>query len=195
MWHQSSAGDWQTDVDDGFRARLETFVEQTFNKAPWINCARWMQPAGCFREYVCMQGVAKAPGTAAAHMIITGHWNGSPDFPETIRGDLQVGPPLRMDSIICCGFHVLEEADIYFAVVSAPLLLMNPLRAIQHNLGVELFGVVKLDVTTDVLSHTPPHPPPPHARHYRGLTLRPVPAGGSLRRWLRDCKDHADSAP
>ena len=82
------------DVDDGFRALLEKFVEKTVDKDKWINCACWMQPAPRFWKYGCIKGMAKFPGTTATHRIISGHWNGLPDFPETIRGD--PGPPRRL---------------------------------------------------------------------------------------------------
>ncbi len=82
------------DIDDGCRALLEKFVEQTFDKDKWIDCAFWVQPARCFRKYECMHGMAKVQGTIATHRIISGHWNGLPDFSETIHGD--PGPPRRL---------------------------------------------------------------------------------------------------
>ena len=82
------------DVDDGFRALLEKIVEKTCEKDKWISCARWMQPAPCFRKYGCIKGMAKFPGTTATHGIIFGYWNGLPDFPETICRDS--GPPRRL---------------------------------------------------------------------------------------------------
>ncbi len=45
-------------VDDGVRALLEKFVEKTFDKDKWINCACWMQPAPRFRKYGCIKGMA-----------------------------------------------------------------------------------------------------------------------------------------
>ena len=76
------------------RAALEKFVEQTLDEDNWINCACWVQPARCFRKYGCIQGMAEVPGTIATHVSITGHWNGFPDFQETIHGD--PGPPRRL---------------------------------------------------------------------------------------------------
>ncbi len=73
------------DVDDGFRALLEKFVEKTVDKDKWINCACWMHPllaSGSISG--CTKGMTKFPGTKATHRIISGHWNGLPDFPETI---------------------------------------------------------------------------------------------------------------
>ena len=73
------------DVEDGLRAALEKFFEQTFDEDKWINCAFWAKPARCFGKYGCIQGMAKVSGTTASHRIITGHWNGFPDFSETIH--------------------------------------------------------------------------------------------------------------
>jgi hypothetical protein len=41
-----------------------------------------------------IKGMAEVPGTRATHSYINGHWNGFPDFQETIHGD--PGPPRRL---------------------------------------------------------------------------------------------------
>ncbi len=82
------------DVDDGCSAVLEKFVEQTCDKEKWIDCACLVQPTSCFWKHGCIQGIAKVPGAIAKYSIISGHWNGLPDFPETIHGD--PGPPGRL---------------------------------------------------------------------------------------------------
>jgi hypothetical protein len=56
---------------------------------------------------------------------------------------------LSMDSMVCVGLHIQEESNIYVSVVTTLSLLMNPLRAMQHNLGMELYG----DVTHKVSHH------------------------------------------
>ena len=56
---------------------------------------------------------------------------------------------LSMDSMVCVGLHVQQGKNIYVAVVTTPSLLMNPLRALQHNMGMELYG----DVTHKVSHH------------------------------------------
>ena len=55
---------------------------------------------------------------------------------------------LSMVSIVCVGLHVQAERNIYVAVVTTPSLL-NPLRAMQHKMGIELY----CDVTHKVSHH------------------------------------------
>ena len=45
--------------------------------------------------------------------------------------------------------HISEEDNIYIAVISTPSLLLNPLRAMQHDMSMELYG----DVTHKVSHH------------------------------------------
>ena len=45
---------------------------------------------------------------------------------------------LSMDSMVCVGLHMQQENNIYVAVVTTPSLLMNPLSAMQDNLGMAL---------------------------------------------------------
>ena len=59
------------DVEDGLRAALEKFCEQTFDEDKWINCACWVKPARYFRKNGRIQGMAKVPGATARHRIIS----------------------------------------------------------------------------------------------------------------------------
>ena len=61
----------------------------------------------------------------------------------------QDGKHLTMDTVFCLGMHVSEEDNIYVAVISTPSLLLNPLRAMQHGMSLELYG----DVTRKVSHH------------------------------------------
>jgi hypothetical protein len=61
--------------------------EHTFDKVPKTNRACCTQPTRCILFYACMQGMAKVPGTRAAHSFITRHRNWFPDFLMTIHGD------------------------------------------------------------------------------------------------------------
>ncbi len=74
-------------------ARVSTIVPEEVHP-PWGPLKRYSASAHCIRKYGCIQGMAKVPGTIATHRIISGHWNGLPDFPETIHGD--PGPPRRL---------------------------------------------------------------------------------------------------
>jgi hypothetical protein len=55
------------DVEDGLRAALEKFFDQTFDEDKWINCAFWAKPARCFGKYGCIQGMAKVPARTSRY--------------------------------------------------------------------------------------------------------------------------------
>ncbi len=39
---------------------------------------------------------------------------------------------LTLDTVVCLGLHVDEEANQYVSAVSTPSLWLNPVRALQH---------------------------------------------------------------
>jgi hypothetical protein len=87
-------GDSQMDVDNGFRAVLEKFIE--FDKVHLIKSHGSIELVGhnpraasgfrdVYRVWLkCQHCQPAVPGTRATQSFITGHWNWFPDFPETI---------------------------------------------------------------------------------------------------------------
>jgi hypothetical protein len=45
---------------------------------------------------------------------------------------------LKLDTVVCLGLHVEEEANQYVSVISTPSLLLNPLQALQRCMVLEL---------------------------------------------------------
>jgi hypothetical protein len=56
---------------------------------------------------------------------------------------------LTLDTVVCLGLHVEEEANQYVSVLSTPSLLLNPVRALQHGMVHELYG----DATHKISHH------------------------------------------
>jgi len=47
---------------------------------------------------------------------------------------------LTLDTVVCLGLHVDEEANQYVSAVLTPSLCLNPVRALQHGMVRELYG-------------------------------------------------------
>ncbi len=56
---------------------------------------------------------------------------------------------LTLDTVVCLGLHVDEEANEYVSAVSTPSLWLNPVRALQHGMVSELYG----DATHKISHH------------------------------------------
>jgi hypothetical protein len=51
---------------------------------------------------------------------------------------------LTLDTVVCLGLHVDEEANQYVSVLSTPSLWLNPARALQHGIVRELYGDARI---------------------------------------------------
>ncbi len=56
---------------------------------------------------------------------------------------------LMLDTVVCLGLHVDEEANQYVSVLSTPSLWLNPVCVLQHGMARELYG----DATHKISHH------------------------------------------
>ena len=60
---------------------------------------------------------------------------------------------LTLDTVVCLGLHVEEEANQYVSVLSTPSLLLNPVRALQHGMVRELYGDATHKMSHHLINH------------------------------------------
>ena len=61
---------------------------------------------------------------------------------------------LTLDTVVCLGLHVDEEANQYVSAVSTPSLWLNPVRALQHGMVRELYGDATHKISHHLINHS-----------------------------------------